>query len=58
MSDAMTGRRVDILTTDIFETLLAKLKLKFCPWILTQLNFFVNAGDYFREDILGLTLEM
>lgn len=33
MSEAMIGRRVDILTTDIFETLLAKFKLKFCPWM-------------------------
>ena len=66
MSDTTTGRRVDDLATDIFETLLARLKeADFMSLAVdestdnsdtAQLCLFVRFfdGDGFKEDILNL----
>lgn len=66
MSDTSTARRVDILATDVFETLLDRLhKADFMSMAVdeskdnsdtSQFSYFVDFfdGDIFREDILGL----
>ncbi len=65
MSDTSTARRVDVLATDVFETLLDRLrKADFMSMAVdestdnsdtAQLSLFVHFfdGDIFREDILG-----
>lgn len=66
MSDTTTARRMDVLATDVFETLLSELRKADVISLavdestdnsdVAQLCLFVRFfdGDIFREDILGL----